>query len=84
MEAAVRGTPHVPKLEEDHATFVMNSVDDVLPTFHHLVRVDPRRLIPAVRLLRDGGRLGDEQARRTALSVILGHQQVRNAFLPGP
>ena len=84
VEAAVGGPSHVPKLEEDHAALFMHGVGGVLPPFGHLVRVDARRLVPAVGLLGDRGRLGDEQARRTALGVVFGHQAVREASGPGP
>ena len=84
VEAAVGGPSCMPKLEEDHAALFMNGVGGVLPPFGHLVRVDARRLVPAVRLLGDRGGLGDEQARRTALGVVFGHQAVREPSGPGP
>ena len=74
----------MPKLEEDHATFVVNGIDHALPAFRHFVRVDPRRLVPAIGLLGNRGGLGDEQPRRTALRIVFGHQPVGNAFGPGP
>ena len=66
------------------AALFMHGVGGVLPPFGHLVGVDARRLVPAVGLLGDCGRLGDEQARRTALGVVFGHQVVRQASGPGP
>ena len=74
----------MPKLEEDHPALGMHGVGGVLPPFGHLVGVDARRLVPAVGLLGDRGRLGDEQARRTPLGVVFGHQAVRQASGPGP
>ncbi len=61
----------MPKLEEDHTAFVMHGIDGVLPALGHLVRVDARRLIPAICFLGDRGRLRDQQARLTALSVSI-------------
>ena len=84
VETAVGGPSGMPKLEEDHAALFMHGVGGVLPAFGHLVGVDARRLVPAVGLLGDRGRLGDEQARRTALGVVFGHQAVRQASGPGP
>ena len=84
VEAAVGGPSRMPKLEEDHPALFMHGVGGVLPPFGHLVGVDARRLAPAVGLLGDRGRLGDEQARRTALGVVFGHQAVRQASGPGP
>src|SRR5436853_235427 len=83
MEAAVGRPSHVPKLEEDDRALFMDGVGGVLPPFGHLLGVDARRLVPAVGLLGDRGRLGDEQARRTALGVVFGHQAVRQASGPG-
>src|SRR5258708_39372447 len=74
----------MPELEEDHAAFFMHGLGGMLPTFGHLVAVDARRLVPAVRLLRDRSGLSDEQARRTALGIVFGHQAVREACGPGP
>ena len=84
VEAAVGGPSGMPKLEEDHPALFMHGVGGVLPAFGHLVGVDARRLVPAVGLLGDRGRLGDEQARRTPLGVVFGHQAVRQASGPGP
>jgi len=84
VETAVGGTASMPKLEEDQSALFMYGVCGVFPLFGHLVRVDARRLIPTVRLLGDCGGLGDEQARRTALGVVFGHQAVREAGGPGP
>ena len=84
VEAAVGGPSRMPKLEEDHPALFMHGVGGVLPPFGHLVGVDARRLVPAVGLLGDRGGLGDEQARRTALGVVFGHQAVRQASGPGP
>ena len=74
----------MPKLKEDHPALFMHGVRRVLPPFGHLVGVDARRLVPAVGLLGDRGRLGDEQTRRAALGVVFGHQAVRQARGPGP
>ena len=84
VETAMRGSSRVPKLEEDHTALFMHGVGGVLPPFGHLVGVDARRLVPAVRLLGDRGGLADEQARRTALGVVFGHQAVREPSGPGP
>ena len=84
VETAVGGPSGMPKLEEDHPALFMHGVCGVLPPFGHLVRVDARRLVPAVGLLGDRGRLGDEQARRTALGVVFGHQAVRRGERPRP
>ena len=72
VEAAVGGPSGMPKLEEDQPALFMHGVGGVLPPFGHLVGVDARRLVPAVGLLGDRGRLGDKQARCTALGVVLG------------
>ena len=84
VEAAVGGSSRMPKLKEDHPALFMHGVRRVLPPFGHLVGVDARRLVPAVGLLGDRGRLGDEQTRRAALGVVFGHQAVRQASGPGP
>ena len=84
VKAAVGRPSGVPKLEEDHTALFMHGVGSVLPPFRHRVGVDARRLVPAVRLLGDRGGLADEQARRTALGVVFGHQAVREPSGPGP
>jgi hypothetical protein len=84
VETPVGGPSSMPKLEEDYRALFMHGVDRVLPAFGHFVRVDARRLIPAVRLFGDGLSFLDEQARRTPLSVVFRHESVRQACNPGP
>ena len=83
VEAAVGGPSRVPELEEDQPALGVHGVGRELPAFDHLVGVDARRLAPAVGLLGDGDALRDDQARRTALGVVFGHQAVRQAIGPG-
>src|SRR3984893_3809261 len=84
VETPVGGPSSMPKLEEDYRALFMHGVCGVLPPFGHLVRIDARRLVPAVRLLGNCGPLGDEQTRRTALGVVFGHHVVRETSGPGP
>ena len=74
----------MPKLEEDYRAFFMHGVCGALPPFGHLVRIDAWQFVPTVRLLGNCGPLGDEQTRRTALGVVLGHHMVREASGTGP
>src|SRR5260370_14137 len=48
VETAVGGPSGMPKLDEDHPALFMHSVCGALPPFGHRVRVDARRLVPAI------------------------------------
>ena len=84
MKTAVGSSSEMPKLEKNHAAFLMHGIDSVLPALGHLVRVDARRLVPSVCLFGNCRRLGDEQARFTSLGIVFSHQPIGNAVGSGP
>ena len=76
LEARMGSPSHVPQLEEDPSATGMDGVRCQPPAFRHGVGIDPGRIEPAVGLLGDSGRLGDDETGRTTLGVVFGHQGV--------
>ena len=74
----------MPQLQENPAAAGVNRVGRQPPARDHGVGVDAGRLEPAIRLLGNGGRLGDKKAGRTSLGVVFGHQGIGNPAGAGP
>ncbi len=74
----VRHPAHVPKLEQDAATRLVDGTGDELPALDLLGRPDAGRVRIAHAHRRDRRRLGDDQAGRCTLGVVLTHQGIRH------
>ena len=82
VKAGMRRPAHVPELKEDSSATGMDGVGGQPPAIGHGVGIDSGRLQPAVGLLGNGGRLGDDQPSRTSLGVVFGHQRIGNPRRP--
>ena len=80
----VRNAPDMPQLQHDAATCVMHGARDRAPTFGLLFRPDARSVRISNPHWRDGGRLGDDQASRSPLQIVVPHQRIRNASQARP
>src|SRR5258708_39967186 len=56
----------------------MHLIGDIAPAGDLVLAVDTWRVLVALALLRDLARFGDEEARRSALAVIVGGDRARH------
>src|SRR5690606_8248472 len=71
LQRGVRDAPDMPELEIDMAAALMDAIGDLAPACDLFLRVDARRVLIALALLRHLACFGDQQAGGGALAVIL-------------
>ena len=77
----MRKAPNMPQLADNLAAGGVHGVGHQLPARHLFVSPDAGRQCIAAALLRDIGRLADDQAGAGALGVVFGVQRVRHAIV---
>ena len=70
LQVDMRHPANVPELQEDMTALGVNGIRHLSPTVDLRLAVDARRILIALPLLRDLGRLRDDQACRGALCVV--------------
>ena len=83
LEACVRDAAGMPKLNDDGPAFGVHGVGDGFPAPDLIVRIAARRIRVALRLGRDLGGFGDDQAGRGALGVIFNGKRTRDQARTG-
>ena len=79
----MRDAAGMPKLCDDRAAFGVHGVGDGFPAPDLFVRIAARRIRVALRLGRDLGRFGDDQAGRGALRVVFNGKGTRDEARTG-
>jgi len=81
LQRIVRDPPDMPELDENAAAARMHAVCDLAPAGNLFFRVDARRVLITLTLLRNLTRLGDQETRGSALRVILGGERTGHQTL---
>ena len=78
MKVRVRHAPGVPDLQEYLATFGMHRLSHQLPAVNLRGGINAWRVGITLALRRNVGGLGNHQAGRSALAIVLGHHGIRH------
>jgi hypothetical protein len=82
-EARMHDPAHMPELAEDAAARLVHRVHHRLPRLHLLLGPVAGRIGPTEALPAHSGRLGDDEAGRRALAVVVDHQLGRHMLARG-